>query len=104
MLRSGRPGIELLDLGSRRAADRNLPRLHRLRDFADQLDLHQSVFKRSALALYIGGEIELTPEGPRRDALIEELALLFLGLAAFDRQHILLGGDGDLVGRKARRR
>jgi hypothetical protein len=33
--------------------------------------------------------------------LIEEFALRFLGLAAFDRQHVLLGGDGDLVGRKA---
>jgi hypothetical protein len=37
----------------------------------------------------------------RRDALIEEFALRFLGLAAFDRQHVLLGGDGDLVGRNA---
>jgi len=27
--------------------------------------------------------------------------LRFLGLATFDRQHVLLGGDGDLVGRKA---
>jgi hypothetical protein len=37
----------------------------------------------------------------RRDALIEGFALRFLGLAAFDRQHVLLGDDGDLVGRKA---
>jgi hypothetical protein len=42
-----------------------------------------------------------TLERPRRDALVEEFALRFLGLAAFDRQHVLLGGDGDLVGRKA---
>jgi hypothetical protein len=37
----------------------------------------------------------------RRDALVEEFALRFFGLAAFDRQHVLLGGDGDLIGRKA---
>jgi hypothetical protein len=29
--------------------------------------------------------------------LVEEFALRFLGLAAFDRLHVLLGGDGDLV-------
>jgi hypothetical protein len=28
--------------------------------------------------------------------------LRFLGLAAFDRQHVLLGGDGDLVGGQSR--
>lgn len=65
----------------------------RFGDFAAQFDLQQSVVERRALDLDVVGKIER----PRRDALIQELALLFLGLAAFDRQHILFGGDGDLV-------
>jgi hypothetical protein len=37
----------------------------------------------------------------RRGVLIEEFALRFLGLAGFDRQHVLLGGNRNVGGRKA---
>jgi hypothetical protein len=99
--RSGRLGLDLLDVGRRRTVDRDPTRLHRLRDFADQFDLQQAIVKRRTLDLDIVGQVELTLERPRRDALLEEFVLLLFGLAAFDRQHVLLGGDGDLVGREA---
>jgi hypothetical protein len=83
-LPSGGLGLDLADVGRGRAGDRDPARLHRLRDFADQLDLQQSVVKRRALDLDIVGQIELTLERPRRDAPIEEFALRFFGLAAFD--------------------
>ncbi len=47
------------------------------------------------------GKAELALEGARRDTLIEIFALALLGLAAFDRHRVLLGGNGNLVGREA---
>src|SRR3954447_16712735 len=35
---------------------------------------------------------------------MQKLALLPFGLAAFDRQHVLFGGDGDFIRRKASQR
>src|SRR6266436_3840074 len=84
MPRSGRLGLDLLDVGCRRTVDRDPARLHRLRNFADQFDLQQAIVKRRALDLDIVGQVELTLERPRRDALVEEFALRFLGLAAFE--------------------
>src|SRR5258707_11748655 len=102
--RSGDLGLDLADVGRGLTGDRDTARLPRLRDFADQFDLQQTVVKRSALDLDMIGQVEPTLERPRRDALVKEFALRLLGLAAFDRQHVLLGGNGDLVGRKSRNR
>src|SRR3954452_8978056 len=98
--RSG--GLGRLDLSDVwRSGNRDPARLHCLRNLADQFNLQQAVIKRRALDLDIIGQVELALERPGRDALIQELALGLVGLAAFDRQHILLCGDRDLVGGKA---
>ena len=69
--------------------------------------MQQSVLQRSALHLDVVGKLEDALEGARRDALIEHLAALLVGLGlllAFDRQRIFLGLDGKLVLAEARHR
>jgi hypothetical protein len=57
--------------------DGNPPRLHGLRDFADQFDLQQAVVEGRALDLDVVRQAELALEGPRRNALVQEFALVF---------------------------
>src|SRR6185436_2929875 len=47
------------------------------------------------------GKAELALERARGDTLIQVFALAVLGLAAFDGHRVLLGGNGNLVGREA---
>ena len=66
--------------------------------------LSKPLSKRRALHLDIVRQVELPLEMPGRDPPVEELALGLFGLAAFDRDHVLLGRDRDLVRREARHR
>src|SRR5690606_3347454 len=63
------------------AVDRDLARLHRLRHFAHQVDLEQSVLEGGVLHLDVVGQIEDAPERTRRDAVIQVLAPVLLDLA-----------------------
>jgi hypothetical protein len=91
-------------VGSRRAVDGDAPRLHGFRDFPDQLDLQQAVVEGRTLYLDIVRQVELPLEMPGRNAPVKELALDLFGLAAFDRDDVLLGRDRDFVGRETRHR
>ena len=91
-------------VGSRRAVDGDPPRLHGLGNFPDQFDLEQAVVEGRALDLDVVRQVELALEVPGRDAPVEELALGLLGLAAFDRDDVLLGRDRDFVRRETRDR
>src|SRR5580658_2549864 len=87
--------------------DADLARLRRLRDLAHEIDVQEPVLERGASDLDMLGELEDALERARRDALIEHLALLLLGLGlllALDRQGVLLGLDRDLGLGKARNR
>ena len=84
----------------RRAVDGDAPRLHGLGDFPDQLDLEQAVVEGRALHLDVVRQVELPLEMPGGDSAIEELALGLFGLAAFDGDDVLLGGDRDFFGRE----
>ena len=71
-----------------------------------ELDFKQAVVERSTLDLDVVFEIELALEGSRRDALIQERMIgaalgLPIGLAAGDRQLVLLSSDCDLLRREA---
>ena len=91
---SSRLGFELMDVA---AVDGDPPRLHGLGDFPDQFDLEQPVVERGVLDLDVVGQVELPLEMSGRDAAIQELALGFLGLAAFDGDDVLLCGDRDFI-------
>src|SRR4029077_4420410 len=56
--------FELIHVAGRCAVDGNSPRLHRLGNFPEQLDLQQAVLERGAPHLDIVGEIELSLERP----------------------------------------
>jgi hypothetical protein len=85
------------DIRGRRTRDGNPTRLHGLRQLADQFDPEQAVVERRSLDLNVVRQIELPLERPRRNPLIQEFALLFLGLPAFHGQDALFCGDLDFV-------
>ena len=103
-VRSGRLGLELVHVGLRRAVDGDPPRLHGFGNFPDQSDLEQTVVKGRVLDLDVVGQVELPFEVAGRDAAIQEFALSFLGLAAFDGDDVLLCGDRDFIRRETRDR
>src|SRR5579885_138777 len=72
-------------------ADRDLARLLALRNFADEVDMQETVFEIRAADLDMVGELEFALESTRRDALIEHFAFLPF-LFGF-----LLTADGELV-------
>src|ERR1700674_2290535 len=84
----GLGGLGLDHLG-RAGADRNLARLHRVGNFADEVDVEKAGFQGRTLDLDVIGELEAALEGTRRDALLEHLAGL-LRLAG-----LLLATDGE---------
>src|SRR5215211_3390603 len=53
------------------ARDRNRPGLHRLWDFAHEVDVQKPILQARALNLDMVGELEATFEVPRGDALVE---------------------------------
>src|SRR5246127_1424249 len=79
------------------AADRNATGLHGLGKLADELYPQQPAVKRRRFHLYIIGKVELTLERFGRNAVIEVIMFLLVVLVSLNRQHILLGRDGDLV-------
>lgn len=85
-------------------ADLDPPRLHRLQHLAHQIDLQKTVPEGCRRDLHVVGEVENAAKGPRRDALIKVLVLGLFDLAALDGQHILFGGDGDVLGSETRQR
>src|SRR5262249_11646652 len=90
-----------------RVADRDAARLHRLGDLAHEIDVQQPVLERGAPDLDVLGELEHALERARRDALVEHLALLLVGLGlllALDGQRVLLRLDREVVLGKARDR
>src|SRR6185437_12906281 len=92
----------LLGLGLR--ADGDLPGFLALGQLALQLDMEEAVLEIGAGDLDIFGKLETQLEGALGNAAMEEFAGLlvaFLTLPALDRQAVLLGLNGDLVGRKA---
>ena len=66
--------------------------------------LSRPLSKDCILDLNVVGQVELPLEVAGRDAAIQELALGFLGLAAFDGDDVLLCSDRDFIGREARDR
>src|SRR5262249_43776506 len=85
-------------------ADRDLARLHRLRNLADEVDMEEAVLKRRALDLDVLGELKDALERARRDALVEHLAFLLVGLGlllTLDRQRVLFRLDRDVGVREA---
>jgi hypothetical protein len=101
-VRSGRLGFDLMHVGRLRAIDGDPPRLHGFWNFPNQFDLEQAVVEGCILDLNVVGQVELPLEVPGRDAAIQELALGFLGLAAFDGDDVLLCSDRDFIGRESR--
>lgn len=92
---SGRLRFQLLDVGGHRAVDGDLPWLHCLGNFTHEFDAQQAVVERGARDLNVIGQTELALERTRGDAAVEVFALCF-SLAAFDRQHVLFGGQPDI--------
>jgi hypothetical protein len=86
------------------AVDGDPPRLHGLRDFADQFDLEQAVVKGRVLDLDVVCQVELALEVTGRDTPAKELAFGFLGLAAFNGDDVLLCSDRDFIRRETRDR
>src|SRR5580704_14741423 len=81
------------------AHDRDRPRLHRLWDLADQVDVQEPVLQARTLDLHMVRELEATFEVPRGDALVEHVAtfLLVVGLLlASERQRVLLCFDREI--------
>src|ERR1700730_11143259 len=81
------------------ARDRDRPGLHRLRNLAHEVDVQEPVLQDRALDLDMVGELEATLEGPRGDALVEQVAGLLLAVGLFlaaDRQPILLRLDREI--------
>src|SRR6185503_6690083 len=88
----------------RAGADIDLPRLHRLGDLADQFDRQQAVLQVGAAHLDVVGQRETALERAIGDAAVDEVRALLLGLVILspgNDQHVLLGGDVDLVGLEA---
>src|SRR6188472_3225539 len=77
-----RLAVDLPDVRSGRAVDRNPARLHGLRDLAHQFNLQQAVVERGSLDLDIVRQIELPLEMPGRDTAVQELALGLFGLVS----------------------
>src|SRR5258708_9853177 len=93
----------LLDrLRLRAGGDGDRPRLHRLGDLADQLDMQHAVIEAGADHLDGVGELEAALEGAAGDAAVEVLrgVLLLLGLAG-DQQRVLLDLDVEIAGAEA---
>lgn len=82
------------------SADVDLPRLHRLGDLAHQLDREQAVLQVRAAHLDMVGKRETPLERAGRNPAVNVIVaavLALFGLLAADDQHVLLGGDVDLV-------
>ena len=92
-----------MHVGRLRAIDGDPPRLHGFWDFPDQLDLEQAVVKGRILNLDVVGQVELPLEVAGGNPSVQEFALGFLGLAAFDGDDVLLCSDRDFIGREAAR-
>ena len=91
-----RPSFELLHISCGGAGDGYPPRLHGLGNLPEQFDRQQTVVEAGALHLHIVGKAELAPEVSPGNPLVKKFAARNRGLAASDRDHIVLGGDGDL--------
>ena len=96
-VRSGGLGLDLGDVARGRAADRDAARLHRLGDLPPQVYDEQAVLEAGALDLDVIGKGELALEVARRDAAMQERALLLVALAALQRKDVLLDRQIDLV-------
>src|SRR5712691_11428186 len=86
-----RPRLDAgLDLACRLAvADGNGARLQALGHVAHEVDMEQAVLELGALDLDVVGELEAPLERARRDAAVQELAPLLLGLLlAADVEHL----------------
>src|SRR3954447_16152431 len=102
----GSLGLENLSLRLA-VSDRNLARLFRLGDLANQLDVQETVLELCAGHLDIIGKLEAAFERAGRDALIEHLALVLFALLlllAANGERIFLGLDRQVVLAKARDR
>jgi len=87
----------------RRAANRNLARLHRLGHLAHEIDRQQSISQVSASDADKIGKLETAFERARRDSAIEQVALVALAILRFaraDRQLALVRADFNLIGFK----
>jgi hypothetical protein len=79
------------------ASDGYPPRLHGLGNLPEQFDRQQTVVEAGALHLHVVGKAELAPEVSPENPLVKKFAAGIRGLSAFDRDHIVLGGDGDFL-------
>jgi hypothetical protein len=86
------------------AGDLDRPRLHRLGDLADQLDMEEAVIEAGADHLDRLGELEAALEGAARNAAVEVLAGIAFQALAGDEERVLLDPDVDVVGAEARDR
>src|SRR6476659_2544719 len=92
--------FELMHVAGRCAVDGNSPRLHRLGNFPEQLDLQQDVLERGAPHLDIVGEIELSLERPVVNAPIQIFVFGRVSLVALYVVLVRFGGHRDIVGCK----
>jgi hypothetical protein len=97
-------GFAIPAVGLPVGGDLDAPRLHRVRHFADKVDLKQAVCKGRALDLDMIGEAKSSLERPSGDALVDEFLVGALWVPPGNGQEILLRADGDVVGRKAGKR
>ena len=94
------PSIDGLFLSPFRIADVDLPRLHRLGNFAHQLDRQQPVLQVRAAHLDVIGERKPPLERAVRNAAVDVVvpfSSVSSDLRPRDDQHVLLGGDVDLI-------
>jgi len=94
----------LLDHLRLAGADLDLARLLGLGDFADEVDVQETVLHCRALDLDEVGKLEHPLERTRGDALVDGLALLLVGaglLIAADRQRVLFRFDREVGFREA---
>src|SRR6185312_1366297 len=90
--------LDLVGLGR----DGNGAGLHRLGQFAHQVDVQQAVLEYGALHQDMIGELESPLEAPRSDTAMQESGVLLLGLLlAANGESVLLHVDGEVAAAKA---
>src|SRR3954454_21856176 len=99
-------GYRVLDhlCALRTGVDRDLARLLRLGNLADEVDVKQPVLERGVLHLHEIGKLECALESTRGDAAVQHFGLRVLvgDFFALDRQRVFLRDDGELILGKAR--
>jgi len=84
------------------APNRNLARLHRLGNFALEIDGKQTILQRSILNADVIGELEPAFKAAGSDASMQIFKFAFVGLTAFNDENIALLRDIEITVFKTR--